>query len=62
MCLSSIKKTKTMSEIVCTNNFEFCLVTTIWRALLPHKALGKMWNGACEINYSFNTFCRENQI
>lgn len=51
-----------MSEIVCTNNFEFCLVTTIWRALLPHKALGKMWNGACEINYSFNTFCRENQI
>lgn len=51
-----------MSETVCTKNFEFCLVTTIYRVLLPHKTVGKMWNGPCAINYSFNTFCGENQI
>lgn len=62
MCLSSTKKTKTMAETVCTNNFDLCLVTTIYRVLPPQKAVGRMWNGACAINYSFNTFCGENQI
>lgn len=32
----------------------------LYRVLLPQKAVGTMWNGACAINYSLNT-CGENQ-
>lgn len=38
------------------------VLSLLYRVLLPHKAVGKMWNGACAINYSFNPFCEENQI